>query len=629
MSRNRVESNTELNNESRPGRDAIPARRSRMAPRHIGLACLVLLPVWLVPVVDAASETKPTPVEQTEPAPAGLTSRITEVTVLPQGAWVTRRVDVPAAKVPLETARTAATKNEQIGKPVTVLDLPGNIDQESVQVSSADLLQSGPLQWQKQAVEASPEYLAIQTEIHTLRGKQADARDALEAARVRLNIFEAQMSAPATVTSKTGHQAGAFLTQSGARLSFDKLLADLLSAQRKARDELDQVNENLTKLQAKLAELLKQPEKMMLILPLERKKATGGVVNAGLLPVYLHYRVSDAGWQPVYRADLITLPAPTAPAPTAKAATDKPATTPPTTASTPASQIGDENAQLDWSFSASVHQNSGEDWAHVPITLSLLDNRRYYPAPTLPRWTIGFRRTQPGAPVPLAGAKVAMEAMALPSARPVDASGFNAEYKSLTPLTVPSGSTTTVIPLQQEQVPANATVLIAPTISPLGVLTGTFVLNSPLPLPAGRWEFFVNGAQLGSAYRQAQAPSKRMSLGFGPDRRVQVTINQKPDQREENGVIGKSTQMVRRMVVEVQSQHKDPVAVTVIMNLPIAEDSEISVETLADTTPPTTKQFDGIDGVWAWSNQIKPDQKITLNFGFRLRWPSDKTLSGL
>jgi uncharacterized protein (TIGR02231 family) len=186
-----------------------------------------------------------------------------------------------------------------------------------------------------------------------------------------------------------------------------------------------------------------------------------------------------------------------------------------------------------------------------------------------------------------------------------------------------------VIPLQHEQVPANATVLIAPTISPLGVLTGTFVLKNPLPLPAGRWEFFVNGAQLGSAFRQAQAPSKKMSLGFGADRRVQVTVNQKPDQREENGVIGKSTQMVRRTVVEVQSQHKEPVAVTVIMNLPIAEDSEISVESLADTTPPTTKQFDGIDGVWAWSNQIKPDQKIMLNFGFRLRWPSDKTLSGL
>ena len=79
-----------------------------------------------------------------------------------------------------------------------------------MQISSADLLQSGPLQWQKQAVETLPEYAALETEIHTLRGKQADARDALEAARVRLNIFQAQMSAPATVTTKAGHQAGCF-----------------------------------------------------------------------------------------------------------------------------------------------------------------------------------------------------------------------------------------------------------------------------------------------------------------------------------------------------------------------------------------------------------------------------------
>lgn len=621
MSQNMVEGNAKQNDAFYCNLNRFAARQFHVALRCL-LLCLVIGPLWLMPVTEAVSAIKPASVEQGEPAQTGLTSRIIEVTVLPQGAWVTRRIDVPAEKL---VEPLAGSKKEQVGTSITVLDLPGNIDQESVQISSTDLLQSGPLQWQKQAVETSPDYVAIEAKIHTLRVQQADARDALEAARVRLSIFQAQMSAPATVTSKAGHQAGAFLTQPAARQSFDKLLADLISAQRKARNDLDQVNDALAKQQAKLAELRKRPEKMKLILPLERKKSVADMMDSGLLPVYLRYRVSDAGWQPVYRADLITTPPTGA---QARNTPEKPALKA-ATANASANTIGDENARLDWSFSASVHQNTGEDWTHVPITLSLLDNRRYYPAPKLPRWTIGFKSEQPGVPVPQARSDLSMKMMAAPSVRPVDATGFNAEYKSVQPLTVDSGSTTTLIPLQHEQVPANATVLIAPTISPLGVLTGTFILNNPLPLPAGRWEFFVNGAQLGSAFRQAQAPSGKMSLGFGPDRRIQVTVDQKPDQREENGMIGKSTQMVRRTVVEVQSQHKEPVAVTVIMNLPIAEDSEISVESLADTTPPMTKQFDGIDGVWAWSNQIKPGQKITLNFGFRLRWPSDKTLSGL
>jgi hypothetical protein len=621
MSQNMVEGNAKQNAAFYCNLNRFVARQFHVALRCL-LLCLVIGPLWLMPVTEAVSAIKPASVEQGEPAPTGLTSRITEVTVLPQGAWVTRRIDVPAEKL---AGPLAGSKKEQVGTSITVLDLPGNIDQESVQISSADLFQSGPLQWQKQAVETSPDYVAIEAIIHALRGQQADARDALEAARVRLSIFQAQMSAPATVTGKTGHQAGAFLTQPAARQSFDKLLADLISAERKARNDLDQADVALAKQQAKLAELRKRPEKMMLILPLERKKSAGGMMDSGFLSVYLRYRVSDAGWQPVYRADLITTPPTSA---QTRIMPEKPALNA-TTANAPANTIGDENARLDWSFSASVHQNSGEDWTHVPITLSLIDAQRYYPAPKLPRWTIGFERHQPVAPVQEVRSKLAMNMMAAPAARPVDATGFNAEYKSDQPLSINSGETTTVIPLQHEQVPANATVLIAPTRSPLGVLTGTFVLNNPLPLPAGRWDFFVNGAQLGSAFRQAQAPSEKMSLGFGADRRIQVTVDQKPDQREENGVIGKSTQMVRRTLVEVQSQHKEPVAVTVIMNLPIAEDSEISVESLADTTPPTTKQFDGIDGVWAWSNQIKPGQKITLNFGFRLRWPSDKTLSGL
>ena len=624
MSQNRVVSIAKSNDEFRCNLSGLAVRKSRKALPWL-LLCLAMGFVWLMPVTEAASDVKPDSVKQGEPAATGLMSRITEVTVLPQGAWVTRRIDVPIAMVPVEDHRANGANNEQAGKSFTVLDLPGNIDQESVQISSADLFQSGPLQWQKQAVETSSDYVAIEAQIDALRRQQADARDALEAARIRLNIFQAQMSAPATVTTKAGHQAGAFLTQSGARQSFDKLLADLMSAQQKARNDLDQVNGAMAKQQAKVTELRKQSEKMKLIVPLERKKSASGEVGSGIFPVYLRYRVSDAGWQPVYRANLITTP------PTSVSAKNTPEKTelPVANASAHANPIGDENARLDWSFSASVHQNSGEDWTHVPITLSLIDAERYYPAPKLPRWTIGFERHQPVAPVQEVRSKLAMDMMAAPAARPVDTTGFNAEYKSDQPLSINSGETTTVIPLQHEQVPANATVLIAPTRSPLGVLTGTFVLNNPLPLPAGRWDFFVNGAQLGSAFRQAQAPSKKMIMGFGADQRIQVTVDQKPDQREENGVIGKSTQMVRRTVVEVQSQHKEPVAVTVIMNMPIAEDSEISVESLADTTPPTTKQFDGIDGVWAWSNQIKPDQKITLNFGFRLRWPSDKTLSGL
>ncbi|OZB78040.1 MAG: hypothetical protein B7X29_06435, partial [Halothiobacillus sp. 13-55-115] len=365
MSQNMVEGNAKQNAAFYCNLNRFVARQFHVALRCL-LLCLVIGPLWLMPVTEAVSAIKPASVEQGEPAPTGLTSRITEVTVLPQGAWVTRRIDVPAEKL---AGPLAGSKKEQVGTSITVLDLPGNIDQESVQISSADLFQSGPLQWQKQAVETSPDYVAIEAIIHALRGQQADARDALEAARVRLSIFQAQMSAPATVTGKTGHQAGAFLTQPAARQSFDKLLADLISAERKARNDLDQADVALAKQQAKLAELRKRPEKMMLILPLERKKSAGGMMDSGFLSVYLRYRVSDAGWQPVYRADLITTPPTSA---QTRIMPEKPALNA-TTANAPANTIGDENARLDWSFSASVHQNSGEDWTHVPITLSLID----------------------------------------------------------------------------------------------------------------------------------------------------------------------------------------------------------------------------------------------------------------
>lgn len=525
--------------------------------------------------------------------------KITSVTVLPDGAWVTRQVSM---NMPASGRQT-----------VQVIDLPRGIDQDSIQLHSPGLTLSAPMQWRDLPVEETEAYRKLDQERENLNKQLTKSNDDLLAAQTRMSIFKAQM-AQAPSDKKHGSAIGAFLSETKARNQFDHLLNGILAERRQAQDALDRLMSQLQAIDRAQAQLRQKGPSLSLVLPL---MVEGSQNPATTRMVTIRYRVRDAHWRPVYRADLDT-----SARPSGKSAT--PAT------STVAEETPKVSSTIDWSLVAEVRQSTGEDWSGVPITLSMLDTRRYYPVPTLKRWTIGFVPTSK--PVPMVGAALLRRDAEMASKAatfvPVDETGFNAEFRSAGPVTVASGSTATVIPLLHGNYPADAMDLITPGVSPLAILTARFTLDNATPLPAGDWQLFLNGAQIGRVHQAALSPKKSLSLGFGVDRRIVVSLDSPADQRDENGLIGKAQQLVRRRVVTVQSQHAQPVPVTVLMNLPVSEDADLAVDPLADNTPPGNKQYDGQDGVWAWSNQIKPGQKITINFGFRLRWPADKHLFG-
>lgn len=528
-------------------------------------------------------------------APTLVTSAPTAVTVLPQGAWVTRQmsVDLPA----------------EGGESIEIYGLPLGLDRAGVQLVSAQAELVAPIQWQPQITEQTPAWAALEQQKEALDHRADKAADALQTNQIRLQIFQAQMTAPERVVGQKSSVPGEFLTDSAARTRFDRLLKTLIDDQRLAQNEWDDVLAARAELDKKFAQLKSQPAMQSAVLTLSRRQA-------GTTPVHLtlRYWVQDAQWRPLYRADLRWAPA---------------------TVQHDETSSAIDAAQIHWSMVAEVSQHTGEDWSGVPLTLALQDTRRYVPAPHLSRWIIGFTP-----PVPVHRLEMqpqAQKAMAAPANDSLMAltndSGFQAEFHSKQPVTVQTQSQSATgsitIPLMQQTVAAVPDILVAPPTQTQAVLTARFTPELSDALPPGEWQLFVEGSQVAQVHRPALLPNDKIRLSFGTDPKVQVKYSAAPDQREENGLIGKSTQMQRAFTVELTSQHARAVPVTVLMQLPVAVDAEISVEPLNAATPPSTKQFDGTDGVWAWSNQLKPQQNLTIQFGYRLRWPSDKTVYGL
>lgn len=551
--------------------------RSRMGVR---LACLLFLSLGAnLPSAFAAPGSPavaPTAAGETSGPIAVTAGKILSVTVMPQGAWVTRQLRLPAAP-------TRA-------RDLLVLGLPQGLDPANLSLSGGKLRQLAPMQLLPVSAEDTQAVRELDRKIAVLKSEQEKAIDQLDASSVRMSIFMAQMG------HLGGKAVGAFVTDPAARKRFDRALNRIVRQRQQARQQRDAIKQQIAGLKKHRAALVARGGKLSIKTRIG--PATGSEAQKPDTSLELRYRVKQAGWRPIYTARLSTT-----------------------------------EGRVDWTMTAQVHQQTGEDWSAVPLTLATLDNRRYYPVPSLLRWTIGFRQgpvTPPPAPLNsmVLRAKSALGGD-LAQAELKSVSDFNAEYHSVGPVTVTSQKTPVVVALGHERLVAKVAVRVAPQVNPLPVLTARFALKNKQPLPAGNLVLFRDGSQVGGRHLAALEPQEKLTLGFGVDHAIDVTYRTEPEKRDEHGLIGKSRELLRKSTVMLVNHHDRSVPVEVLMHLPVATDADIAVEPLAANTPPTQRRFDGIDGVWAWKLEPAAGKQALIHFGFRIRWPKDKHLNGL
>ena len=88
--------------------------------------------------------------------------------------------------------------------------------------------------------------------------------------------------------------------------------------------------------------------------------------------------------------------------------------------------------------------------------------------------------------------------------------------------------------------------------------------------------------------------------------------------------MGQTKTEVREFKTSVKNLHDFPVRVTVIDQVPISENTAISVEQLPQTTPPTEKQVADKRGVMSWSFDLAPGETKEVRLAYRMKWPADR-----
>jgi uncharacterized protein (TIGR02231 family) len=525
-------------------------------------------------------------------------SQVDAVTVYPSGAEVTRVTE----------AHLAA------GETTLILEgLPGELDAQSIRVEGAGgegleigSVDSRLIYLSTDAQDAERRRLDKEVEA-LLDERQAldqNLSDADYQKRLLLSLADKQLvpSSEDKAKSIDAAQLGSLLDLVSIKLG--TISKTIHEAQLRQRGIDKEVNE----LQNKLASVAPaQAAKMQVAVHLTAPAETNGTFK-------VRYRVGSAGWAPFYDAKLTT----------------------------PAKN---QKSRIELVRRAEVMQSTGESWENVALTLSTARPQGATSAPDL--WEEEIQVYEPLADkmkkesdgqarnaLKLAAPEVA-GSVAQDAASPnefksvvqkqaiVEMAGFQALYGIQGRVSVDNSGTSKKVRIATDGYDATLNALVVPKLDASAYLTAAFTIKGEAPMLPGTVNLYRDGVFMGQGALPLLSPDEEAKLGFGADDLIKVKRAEVKRRKGEEGIISTSNVEERAWDIVVKNLHDVSIPVTVIDQMPFSTNENVTIEPMAQMTPPTEKDLNKRRGVMAWRFDLESKGERTLKFGYKVTWPQN------
>ncbi|MDZ4085475.1 MAG: DUF4139 domain-containing protein [Tabrizicola sp.] len=517
------------------------------------------------------------------------TSRITAVTVYPDGARLTREVTFTAP---------AAGPHELL-----VTDLPYDSDPGLIRLGASDGLQLGSFNLRADRLPPREDPLseaqkAAKAEVEAAQAAADSAQLALEAITAKVEAAEAQArflssfsgalpdgATPETIKAMAGMIGAETLAARQAALAAK---AELPPAQK----AVTQAQEVLAKAQAAYDAL---PSADMDYTALSVAVTAAG---AGEARVTITQYVGNASWQPVYDLNL--------------------------------TRDGGEKLTLD--RSVLVTQYTGEDWDGVALTLSSSrPSDQSAPSQLWPE----LRSIGPEVDVEELSRKAygsdsalyetAPEAAAAPITAAMAYEGDTVVYQYPDPVTVATGAENLRLALDSLDFAPVVEAVAVPRLDDTAFVMASFTNASDEPLLPGQAMLFREGVLVGSTWLDVIAPGVETDLGFGAIETLRVKREMPKRQGGETGVFTSSNQQTESAVITVENTGTEAWPVRILDQVPYSEQDDLEVEVTASPAPSAT-DVEGQRGILAWDFDLAAGGKQTITLEHVLTWPEGMVL---
>ncbi len=521
------------------------------------------------------------------------TSAIDTVTVYPDGATVTRilKVNLPAGE------NVVLARDFPLGLDPASLRVEGE-GGARIQIGSIDARPPAP-----QPVRSTPER---EKKLQALQDEGRLLDDRIAAANVRKD-FARRFATDAPLG--LGEESNA------------RPLAEWREAFKAIEEEISGADEAIRGLQVKKREIEAEiailsagqrtdpPKKMELRIDLVAQAAAAVTLRVS-------YSVRDARWLPLYDARLDT-------------------------------GAKDRKPSLELVRRAEIVQRTGEDWANVALAVSTVRTARGGNAPNLNTVIVRYPQpVAPPAPIPrpqaMAPASRAAGGVQLEAAMPsppaqapvpadersavVETGGFQALFRIPGRVSLGAGEGARSLRIASATVAPELLLRAAPVVDETAWLEATFRQAEEAPLLPGRVSLYRDGTFVGRGQMALAQKDETVRLGFGADEQVKVARSVVRKSDSTAGIITTSKTDEREFKIVVRNGHVSPVKVTIEEQLPVAENTEIQVEMLPTSSPPTQRDVRDQRGVMGWTMDVPAGETREIKFGWRVRWPSEKSV---
>lgn len=519
-------------------------------------------------------------------------SKITAVTVYPDGAKLTREVTFTAPST--GTHELLVTDLPASSEPGLIRLVPGEGLQLGAFNLRADRLppREDPLSADQEAAKANVEALEATTQTAQLAHDAVQAKVEAAEAQVRfLSSFTGALpdgATPETIKSMATMIGAETLAARQAALA---ARAELFPAEKALAD----AQEALAKAQAAF-DALPSADMDYTALSVAVTAAAEGEQT-----VTVTQYIGGVSWRPVYEMNL--------------------------------TRDGGDALSLD--RSVLVTQYTGEDWSDVALTLSSSrPSEQSAPSQLWPELRSirpdvdeeDLARTSEDA-----GAAKYEEEPVMAEAAPaaitagVAMEGDTVVYNYPKPVTIASGAEDLRLALDTLSFTPVVKAVAVPRLDQTAFVMASFTNASAEPLLPGEALLFREGVLVGGTWLDVIAPGVETDIGFGALETIRIKREMPKRAEGETGVFTSSNQQTESAVITVENTGDEAWPVRLLDQVPYSEQDDLEIDLTADPAPSET-DVDGQRGILAWEFDLSAGGKQTITLEQSLNWPDGMVL---
>ncbi|MFH1228160.1 MAG: mucoidy inhibitor MuiA family protein [Planctomycetota bacterium] len=175
--------------------------------------------------------------------------------------------------------------------------------------------------------------------------------------------------------------------------------------------------------------------------------------------------------------------------------------------------------------------------------------------------------------------------------------------------------------LWQEKFPVSFEYITTPKLSPYVYLKAVGINKTKMPILRGNLNIFMGADFIGNSFTTGVLPDEEFELTLSVDENIRVTRKLEEKDEKGPGFLASTKKVTYSFMIKLENYKPGNALVTVIDQIPVSQNKDITVELDKVSDEPIEK---GKDGKLKWKFDLKPKETKELTFVFSVYVPKDR-----